>query len=749
MKKLILSLGALLIIMFCKAQSIPAGTVIWSEDFDSARWAQSVSPFDTNTLTGNVLISQDLMPDGWTVGDATGNSFYWHWSQLGPRGRYISYDDQNLLSSLVPSEDPSDMLASGSAANGVMMLESDYFNTNPQGEMVVTPIEMDSYIMTPSIDLSNRESIILKFEQKFRWCCSSTNKISVFVSFDYNPKNPEVAHWTEFSAKFDALVSTGSQPNPHIAKIDISQVAAGHESVYIKWAKIGAMHYIWMIDDVELIEPLEYNVNITNAFADYLFEAPTENFDRDFPGGYYSIPKNQLGGFTGFRAVVKNDGTETNMVRSNLQIFRNDNPNPMVNLFSAPKSIAGFHTDTLKIDGPLILPSFIGKYTVRFSATMDSMDMFPENNTLEKEFFVSDNLYSRTSDNKENMTDIASDNWIGADVDGAIIGSYYYLKNETGIYSVRFYFSENNDSVKVAAGDYYCKIHIFCGNANDIAYTSPLASSATYILQPSDLGQFLTIPFLDEGNLNLQPGPYYIALETNTSSPDGNGHTDFIIGQEKSSTQLFDNGWPIAALLDNDGAWGWVNANFSLALEVEYGGMPPQINFVANMNTAIQQQIFNPQVDTLFIIASFNSFGQSPLAFTALGDGLYSFVNHTQAGEIQFKLKTSTGLEEDTFRYCTITQDTSIQFYWNSPLDINKPALLDEFEIFPNPVSDLLSLKTNTLIQNVKVFNAFGKLVIQAGKDCRGLDVSELPAGIYVAEVTGENFVYRAKFLKK
>ena len=228
MKKLILSLGALLIIMFCKAQSIPAGTLIWSEDFDSARWAQSVSPFDTNTLTGNVLISQDLMPYGWTVGDATGNNFFWHWSRLGPRGRYTSFDGVDPWSSYLPTNDPKKIIQSSTKNNGFMVLESDYFNSinyNPH----LIPKKMDSYILSPPIDLSNIGIVFLKFEQNFRICCPETAKISVFVSNDYNLLS-DSAHWLEYDARLNTSANSFSN-NPSVAVFNISEMAAGHDSV--------------------------------------------------------------------------------------------------------------------------------------------------------------------------------------------------------------------------------------------------------------------------------------------------------------------------------------------------------------------------------------------------------------------------------------------------------------------------------------------------------------------------------------
>ena len=55
------------------------------------------------------------------------------------------------------------------------------------GELNPNYVKMNSFVQTPSIDLSSYENVILKFQQHFRYCCVTSTKLSVFISNDFNP----------------------------------------------------------------------------------------------------------------------------------------------------------------------------------------------------------------------------------------------------------------------------------------------------------------------------------------------------------------------------------------------------------------------------------------------------------------------------------------------------------------------------------------------------------------------------------
>ncbi|MCK4662076.1 MAG: hypothetical protein KAT68_04380 [Bacteroidales bacterium] len=223
------------------------GDIFWEEDFDSLEW----STYDT---IGEI-------PEGWKLYDGNGLDYFWRWSLEGPRGRYTSPNGSSAGgdSSFVPH--PNRMNYGGTAANGFMMLESDYFNTGEDGLIVPAPIGMDSYFQLPVIDLSDAPGVTLSFNQFCRTCCGCRT-ISIFICCDYNPEHPEEMHWTEFdSHEFGTYSNYTFEEDLH-REINISDVAAGQSEVVIRWHKKDYSHFFWIVDDIKLYEPAANDISL-------------------------------------------------------------------------------------------------------------------------------------------------------------------------------------------------------------------------------------------------------------------------------------------------------------------------------------------------------------------------------------------------------------------------------------------------------------------------------------------------------
>ena len=82
-------------------------------------------------------------------------------------------------------------------------------------------------------------------------------------------------------------------------------------------------------------------------------------------------------------------------------------------------------------------------------------------------------------------------------------------------------------------------------------------------------------------------------------------------------------------------------------------------------------------------------------------------------------------------------QVTSAEYYINEPvmsgiLDIDG----ENFEIYPNPTYEFLTLKGNTPIKNYVIYNADGKVVLtKSGADLSSIDVSNIKSGNYILEL--------------
>jgi len=303
------------------------GDTIWYEDFDSTRWKQ---------------YGLGEGPEGWQFYDSTGNNFCWGWSSHGPRGRYTSPNGGPgaLKEDLEPNEELLELLSEigASCNNGVMMIESGFFNTGTDGQIVDNPIEMNSWFQTDYIDLSNYAAAQLSFYQIWRLCCGLyNNEISILASADYHLNHAE-AHWEEFNGMANTTIANYTYLEDRHLTFDLSAFA-GQDSIVIRFYKKGFSHYFWIIDDILISEPAAHNLVLERAWWDYAVYPNSISLTEDqeywndyedvWNGGYTKIPVPQIQDFVSFRAAVKNIGYETQenvwlnvrVTRDNEEIF--------------------------------------------------------------------------------------------------------------------------------------------------------------------------------------------------------------------------------------------------------------------------------------------------------------------------------------------------------------------------------------------------------------------------------------------
>jgi hypothetical protein len=70
-----------------------------------------------------------------------------------------------------------------------------------------------------------------------------------------------------------------------------------------------------------------------------------------------------------------------------------------------------------------------------------------------------------------------------------------------------------------------------------------------------------------------------------------------------------------------------------------------------------------------------------------------------------------------------------------------------EFGIYPNPVTDILTIKTQEKIQNVSIYDASGRAV-NAQLNNGQINVSTLPKGVYILKAVTDKAVYQQKLIK-
>lgn len=114
----------------------------------------------------------------------------------------------------------------------------------------------------------------------------------------------------------------------------------------------------------------------------------------------------------------------------------------------------------------------------------------------------------------------------------------------------------------------------------------------------------------------------------------------------------------------------------------------------------------------------------------------------------QFPFELTT-LPSNQYRL-DIYNPTGKRLNFNSTgLSVNNNSI-DTFNIFPNPVSDILNISSNSIIQNLSIYNMNGQKVIETNTSLKQIDISNFSSGVYLLKVVGENeeIIYK-KIVKK
>lgn len=76
----------------------------------------------------------------------------------------------------------------------------------------------------------------------------------------------------------------------------------------------------------------------------------------------------------------------------------------------------------------------------------------------------------------------------------------------------------------------------------------------------------------------------------------------------------------------------------------------------------------------------------------------------------------------------------------DDPVGITEDEL-NWVEVYPNPASTVVRLKTDKVVESVSICNSTGQLVNSTPYTSSGIDVSTLPSGIYFVRISAENTV--------
>jgi len=557
-----------------KHQPKAFGDVIWSEDFDGAKWSGTVKE-DGN---GYLLDPDVELPEGWAITDGNELNYFWHWSNVGPRGKYVSTPWD------APRQDVVDALKAvgGTTDNGFMMLESAYFNTTPTGAMSSNSLEMDATLQYGPIDMSNAPGAIFNVKTMYRTCCAAAAQVGVAIGIGDGAGN--IVWSDEIALNVLTPNNAYTYRSERDMHVNVSRVKAGSDflltagasEVYFRLHQTASSHYLWLVDDITFYEPPTNDLIVEDTWFDYMHDATNPDFGQsstasfNFWGGYTQIPQSVVAPFIQFRAAVNNNGT-ADATNAKVNVVIEKDGAEVYNITSTPKTVDKFLRDTLLVSADYS-PMPIGEYLIKQKVSNGAVDQVPDNNSAEYGFNVVYDTYSRvTMGGEADFSTAGPGDWASGAFDGDVVAQPYDFPasvTEVALKAMKVYFAlpaTDEDKAAIIAGDFAMYARVYkIDEAGDIVDAG--IASDLYTVQITDTNTWVTLEFLDEGNLVVPGGQtYYVGIETYTGfTPTNTARRRFEIGSDISGPkQPLSGGLVYLSSLD-----GWYSTGDNYAIDL-------------------------------------------------------------------------------------------------------------------------------------------------------------------------------------
>jgi hypothetical protein len=179
----------------------------------------------------------------WIIEDSGNDSIWMMANELSPVGDFPA---------------PEVPINSASADNGWVIFDADLHNLNND-----PPDSTWGYLVSPVIDMTGMTSVVVEWDQYYRYCCGWKSPITLEVSADGG------ISWEDYPAHGQYIESADwTSENTQRGRLDITCVAANKPEVQIRFAFNGehGNNYglgFWGIDDIVIMEnPLEFELEI-------------------------------------------------------------------------------------------------------------------------------------------------------------------------------------------------------------------------------------------------------------------------------------------------------------------------------------------------------------------------------------------------------------------------------------------------------------------------------------------------------
>lgn len=702
------------------------GDIIWEEDFSKEKWLSTVK---VDSL-GYLLDTSASLPQGWKFVDSTQNDFYWHWSDVGPRGVYVLGIDDDPFT---PDTTVLGNLPEGTTVdNGFLLFESDYFNATPDGDVVDSVINMNSYIEFGPLDFSDNAGVMYSSKSISRYCCVDSD-LTLALSNNYKPEK-NVGDWVEISLWPNSSGCCFTSEIDRDFHTNISKYVAGSDSVFFRIIYQKASHYFTILDDIKFYEPPTHNLVVEEGWADYIYDAKEAEFLVDehyeafnFWGGYTQIPQNVVSNFVKFRAAVDNFATD-DAVNSKLNVTIYHDSVLDYSIFSQPKVISKFAKDTLHVFTDYT-PSEIGSYQVSMTVAQDAVDELPNDNGWGYEFKVTNGeRYSRVRHGMEEKFGYAGPrDWVSGGNAGDVCAQRFTIpesaKNIKALGASVYiddYTNRIDEIEAIKRGEFMMIARLYKQNENDSIVDTEIAS-APYWLNISDTATWVDLNFVDEGNVYIEKGLYYAGIELFTDSVDSR----FLIGNDDKGIKQPNMGGLVYFAAQN--SWHKTGDNYAIDLLLS-----KIINYSLTFNADISNcTFFNPNQDTLFVEGTFGE----KVEMSTDDNVNYTATINVVTGSYEYKYSTSSGFESTDFHIEVVDLDVVTQD--NLCPDGVETEVLNEVEIIPNPFTASITLNNLLVGSTIKISTLLGQTILTENvkESSTILNTSALEKGVYLISI--------------
>jgi hypothetical protein len=362
----------------------------------------------------------------------------------------------------------------------------------------------DAYLQYNNfIDLASAGSFPLEFSFNDFYKTYNGQELSFEIS------NNGGSTWTQYEVNSNLAINTNCIDGEIESFIIFPSGGTWTNQVLIKFHYVGNFSWFWGIDNVKIKTVPNYDLVLNNiqwgSIGSLGIKTP-----------YYKIPYSQLAPIE-FSGVISNYGIQN----QNDIVFNVNTPSFSIN--SSASSINSGETDTLLCQ---YTPTSIGTFNLSANVNSTITDAYPGNNTINNfaSIEVTDVIYSLDNG-------IINANFAGYNSQYNQVGNAFDIFNDAILNSIDIVPSSGINQELVV------QLYSWDPNISDWVY---LNESNVYSLNPSDIGNVVSLPLVTPQNLNA--GERYLAAI-------------YLTGNARIAGSVTNPPWQTSYFLDNNSQW--------------------------------------------------------------------------------------------------------------------------------------------------------------------------------------------------